>query len=68
MNEHMYERKIQKRMYEARDKAFTSLAGYKFFMFGYWAAQWVNLNKLLPKPWPSPFKDLVKFSRGDYDN
>ena len=57
------------RLVEARDdaerQAWKSLAGYKFKMFGYWAAWWVKANKLLP---PSqrkgnPFRDLVHQAR-----
>lgn len=46
-------------------KALKSLAGYKFLMFGYHAANWVNLNKLLPvaEKEPNPFQKLVKDAR-----
>jgi hypothetical protein len=54
------ERKILDKMTEAESKAVDSLARYKFLMFGYWAAQWVNLNKLLDKKKPSPFKGFVR--------
>lgn len=49
---------------EAYEKALKALAGYKFLMFGYWAAEWVKLNKLHPKPLPNPFKDMVVWARG----
>jgi hypothetical protein len=32
---------------EALQKSFESLSGYKFQMFGYWAAGWVKANRLL---------------------
>ena len=48
---------------EARENALKSLASYKFFMFGYWAAIWIHLNRLLDKPQPNPFRDLVKLAR-----
>ncbi len=54
------EEKIKSKMAEAEVKANKSLAGYKFLMFGYWAAQWVNLNKLLPKSEPNPFGAYVR--------
>jgi hypothetical protein len=55
--------KIEAAMVEAHDKALANLARYKFSNFGYWAAEWVKLNKLLPKPQPSPFTALVKLAR-----
>ena len=54
---------ISNRMADAYVKAFDSLGRYKFLMFGYWAAQWVNLNSLLPTPHPNPFRALVKFAK-----
>jgi len=49
----------------AERKAFRALAGYKFYMFGYWAAAWVKYNALLPKPMKAgnPFKGLVGAAR-----
>lgn len=47
----------------ARDKAIGALAGYKFMMFGYWAAVWVHLNRLAPTKQPSPFRELVHAAR-----
>lgn len=58
------ERKVRLAMRDAENKAWASLAGYKFYMFGYHAAQWVKLNKLLPKSEPNPFKELVKVAKG----
>jgi len=58
---------ISNRMADAYMKAFDSLGRYKFLMFGYWAAQWVNLNSLLPTPRPNPFRALVKFAKGRPD-
>ena len=45
-------------------KALRSLAGYKFLMFGYHAAQWVMLNKILPRKFKcgNPFKPLVELA------
>lgn len=50
---------------EALNKALDSLARYKFFMFGYWAAQWVSLNRLIcdERPLPNPFRTLVQEAR-----
>lgn len=55
---------IQVAMREHETKAWKALAGYKFVMFGYHAGVWVNLNKLLPKPEPNPFRRLVVWARG----
>jgi hypothetical protein len=52
-------------MIEAERKAWKSLAGYKFLMFGYHAAQWVLLNKLdCGFRMKNPFRGLVKVARG----
>ena len=51
-------------MVEQRYKALRALAGYKFWMFGYYAAAWVNLRKLLDAPKPeNPFRYLVCAAR-----
>ena len=50
---------IRRRMMEAKAKAWDALSRYKFWMFGYHAAEWVPLNRLLrdfhqpdePNPW-----------------
>lgn len=61
-------RMVLVKMKDAEDKAWASLAGYKFWMFGYHAARWVNYNNLLKDCGhpgrPSPFSDLVKLARG----
>ena len=46
-------------------KAWKALAGYKFWMFGYHAAAWVNLKKLHPykNKLSNPFKALVVQAR-----
>lgn len=44
-------------------KAWQSLARYKFWMFGYHAAQWVLLNRVLRTQRPNPFLPLVKLAR-----
>ncbi len=48
---------------KAEEKAWKALAGYKFWMFGYWAAIWVHLNRLDGKRRPNPFKNLVLKAR-----
>jgi hypothetical protein len=50
-------------MKRAERNAWKALAGYKFWMFGYWAAIWIHLNKLLPKSQPNPFRGLVEAAR-----
>lgn len=52
-------------MAEAERKAWLSLAGYKFVMFGYWAAQWVLCKSLLPMHVRNPFATLVRFAKDE---
>jgi hypothetical protein len=54
---------IERERDEAATKAIKALGGYKFIMFGYWAAIWVHLNRMCPKRKPSPFKALVHAAR-----
>lgn len=51
-------------MRDAETKAWEGLRGYKFWMFGYHAARWVNYNQLLPptRRFRSPFKSLVEIA------
>jgi hypothetical protein len=58
-----YEATIRKMMQDAERKAWEALSGYKFWMFGYHAARWVNYNQLLSKPDPNPFRDAVQLAR-----
>lgn len=54
---------ILSRMAMQEAKAWQSLARYKFWMFGYHAAQWVMLASLLsPKP-ANPFGEAVRLAR-----
>lgn len=48
---------------EAETKAWKALAGYKFMMFGYWAAVWVHLNRVGRFKRPNPWKALVKAAK-----
>ncbi len=57
------EERIRPAMAEQEEKAWDALARYKFMLFGYHAAMWVNLNKLLDTPEPNPFKDVVMAAR-----
>jgi hypothetical protein len=51
------------KMDEAKKKAWKALSGYKFMMFGYWAAIWVHYAKdQKPRP-QNPFSCLVKEAR-----
>lgn len=56
---------IEDKLDECERKALDSLSGYKFSMFGYWAGQWVAINKLLPvsERRKNPFRDLVMKAR-----
>ena len=46
-----------------------ALSAYKFWMFGYHATRWVNLNRLLlgPERKGSPFRDAVNVARNKID-
>lgn len=57
------ENKIKEMMAEEIEKAWRALAGYKFYMFGYHAACWVKLNKLLETPLANPFSGLVDMAK-----
>ena len=50
-------------LYEAEAKAWEALAKYKFWMFGYWAAIWVHLNRLDERKRPNPWKKLVGIAK-----
>ena len=51
----------------AEHQAWTALAGYKFWMFGYHASRWVGYNQLLDKREPNPFRAAVTLARGKLD-
>lgn len=55
--------KIEDEREEAKRKAMKALAGYKFQMFGYWAAIWVHMNRLCKTKQASPFKAMVHAAR-----
>ena len=38
--------RLEAELQEAEEKAWKALAGYKFQMFGYWAAIWGKIAKL----------------------
>ena len=61
--------KINDEMQTAIEKAWEALSGYKFWMFGYHAARWVNYNRLLPGPerHGNPFRDAVALARSKVD-
>ena len=48
---------------EAEWKAWDSLSRYKFVMFGYWAGQWVLLNRVSGALKPNPWRSLVEAAR-----
>lgn len=57
------EEKLRQERDEAEQKAFDALSRYKFQMFGYWAAIWVHLNRLIGDRRPNPFGLLVAVAR-----
>ena len=66
-NFHQHVERIKEARATALRKAWDSLGRYKFFMFGYHAAAWVQHNRLLDKPEQhgNPFVDLVNRARGE---
>ena len=54
---------LEKELKVAEKKAWDSLAGYKFMMFGYWAAIWVHLNKIGGFRKANPFKPVVDLAK-----
>ena len=55
--------RIEISLAEAERAAWSSLGGYKFWMFGYHAAQWVLLNRVSAGKRPNPFRCLVDLAR-----
>lgn len=55
--------RIEAEMDEAEHKAWKSLAGYKFQMFGYWAAIWVHLNRVGGFGRANPFREAVDLAK-----
>lgn len=47
---------------DEEQKAWEALSGYKFYMFGYHAANWVNFNNKGDFKLPNPFRGLVKYA------
>lgn len=56
-------KELHKAMEDAEKKAWTALSGYKFLMFGYHAARWVNYSKLLGGRRANPFRNAVILAR-----
>lgn len=54
---------IEKEMGDAEAKAWDALSRYKFWMFGYWAAIWVHLNRISKQRRPNPFKSVVQLAK-----
>ena len=52
----------------AEKRAWRALAGYKFWMFGYWAAIWVHLNRISGARRPNPWRQLVGVARDHLKN
>lgn len=48
---------------DAELKAWEALSRYKFWMFGYHAAQWVLLNRVSNARRANPFRELVYMAR-----
>ena len=50
---------LHDKLSEAEYKALDNLSRYKFMNFGYHAAMFVTLNKIVPNSRPNPFRELV---------
>lgn len=46
-------------------KAWDALGRYKFWMFGYWAAIWVHLNRIGGFRRPNPWRKVVMLARAE---
>lgn len=57
------EERLQADLAEAECKAWDALSRYKFWMFGYWAADWVKINRRLPGRRQNPFTRLVALAK-----
>lgn len=55
--------RLQVELREVEIKAWKALAGYKFQMFGYWAAVWVHINQIGGFKRSNPWRDLVGKAR-----
>jgi hypothetical protein len=47
----------------AEKDAWRCLAQYKFWMFGYYAARWITINKILRTHRPNPWKEIVQIAK-----
>lgn len=54
---------VSAEMNTAATKAWDALSRYKFWMFGYHAANWVMLNRLFGTKRGNPFAELVAIAR-----
>lgn len=50
----------------AERKAWDALCRYKFWMFGYWAAIWVHLNRIGGFKHPNPWRVIVRAARAEW--
>jgi DNA-binding CsgD family transcriptional regulator len=57
------EESIEDLLEQVERNAWKALAGYKFIMFGYWAAIWVYHNKISPRRHSNPFKEIVDLAK-----
>jgi hypothetical protein len=66
------EEKLMQERDDAEHRAWDALARYKFTMFGYWAAIWIHLNRIVGDKRANPWRGLVAAARarlrqGDLD-
>ena len=48
---------------EAKKKAYDFLSGGRFYMFGYWASVWMQMNKLSRIRKVNPFLGLIDLAK-----
>ena len=59
--------RLKEHLDRAEQKAWDSLARYKFQIFGYWCAIWTHLNQIEGQHRPNPWRSMVGQARGrDY--
>ena len=48
---------------KAESRAWDALGRYKFWMFGYWAACWVQMNRVCARKADNPWHEVVAIAR-----
>lgn len=56
---------LEHELADAETKAWDALSRYKFWMFGYWAAIWVHLNRVGRFHRPNPWLSIVRAAKAE---